>query len=41
MDRIIIEGNTPENEKLVFIVKDPIEQIIKEVTQCQKNEQQP
>lgn len=40
MTRIIIEGETPEDEKLIFTVQDPVEQLIKEVTKCQGNVQQ-
>lgn len=41
MTRNIIQGETPEDEKLIFTIQDPVEQLIKEVTQCQENEQQP
>lgn len=41
MTRIIIDGDTPEDEKLIFTIQDPVKQLIKEMTQCQENEQQP
>ena len=40
MRKIIIEGDQPEDEKIILYIKDPVEDLMKEVTQCQENEQQ-
>lgn len=41
MDRIIIEGDKPEDNKIILYIRNPVEDLIKEVTKCQENAQQP